>query len=193
MSRYNEHKKKERKSDSESDSDCENEEFSRLYRRIKHKMLCDPELMVGGTDAYADIYNTVTETLPIGSAVTFEFNDTLIGFEHVPSSSEIVACVPGLYFAIYDLCVTDPSQWTLFLNGIPHTSSTQGINTGSVELTSIHTLELNKGDVIDIRNYSSPKGTSLSINVGGDGTIASTNAEIIIFKVAPLCRLLKNK
>jgi len=183
MSRAYDRKERRRYSD---DSDSEDDSrFERMYCRMKKMMLRDPELMVTGAEAYADVFNTVAQTLPIGGKVTFEFNDTLSHVEHVPSSGDILIKKSGIYLIISSLNLNDPSQWTLFINDVPHASSTVGTNIAASELTLGHIKALNAGDIVSLRNYMSPKDTSLSVNAGGDGTVGSTNAEMVLIRIAP--------
>jgi hypothetical protein len=169
----------------EDEYDSDEERMERLYRKFKKMMICDPELMVQGSEYYADIYNTAPQTVAIDGSVTFEFNDMLSHVEHAPLTSAITIKKSGIYFIFTILNVNDPSQWTLFINGVPATASTAGTNAGATQFQLEHIRALNCGDVLTINNYSSVKEVGLTSNAGGDGTIESTNAEIILFRIAP--------
>jgi len=152
---------------------------------MKKLMLCDPELMVSGAECYADIYNTVIETIPISSNVTFEFNNALAQAEHLPNASDLVIKKSGIYLLLNILNVNDPSQWSVFINGIPNAVTTTGLNSGASQTTRTCIVALNCGDVITVRNHVSPKESTLTVNAGGDGTNASVNAHVIVVRIAP--------
>jgi len=148
-------------------------------------MLCDPDLMVTGSECYADVYNTVPETLAVEAPVTFEYNNMLSQVEHVPNSSDIIIKKSGIYLLINVLNVNDPSQWALFINGIHSSYTTTGLNSGATQSTRMAITPLNCGDVISVRNHVSPKEATLTENAGGDGTHSSVNARVIAVRIAP--------
>jgi hypothetical protein len=169
----------------EDDSDSDDERIERLYRKFKKMMICDPELMVCGAECYADIYNTADQLLPQNSSITYEFNDLMAQIEHTPLTGTVTVKKGGIYFILVIVNVNDPAQWTLFVNGVPTAASAAGVNAGATQCSLEHLKALNAGDVLTVNNYLSPKEVSLTVNAGGDGSIASTNAEIILFRIAP--------
>lgn len=179
----------ERRHDSDSDSDEKREErkMERLYKKMKKMMLCDPELMVTGAETYCDIYNTAAQEIAMGGTVTMEFNDSLVHFEHLPNAGEIIVKKNGIYVVLLSLNINDPTQWTIYVNGIPHAASTAGTNGGAVVFNTHHIMALAMGDIVTVRNYSSPKATTLTVNAGGDGAVGSTNVEFVMYKIAPYC------
>lgn len=147
MSKNPEHRKKERY---ESDSEDEKFEEMRMYKKFKKMLLCDPELMLTGIDVIADVYNTAAQTIPVGGIITYEYNDTLLNVDHVPNTGEIVLKKDGLFMIQFAVNTTDPCQFTLFVNGIPHAASTTGINTGATQFFSVHLLALKVGDILTV-------------------------------------------
>jgi len=182
MSKNTEHKGHRDGDDSDSDYDRRD---LKLYKRMKKLMLCDPELMVTGSECYADIYNTALETIAIDSNVTFEYNNALAQAEHIPNTSDLVIKKSGIYMVLNILNVDDPSQWTIYINGISNAATTTGLNSGATQSTRASILALNCGDIVTIRNHISPKDVALTVNAGGDGTVASVNAHIILVRIAP--------
>jgi len=194
MSKFLDHKRRDKRRDSDSDSECEREREEmemKLFKKFKKMLLCDHELMVAGSNAYANIYNTEAQAIPVNGILTFEFNETLVNFDHLPNTGELVVKSDGIYYGTFYLNVNDPSQWSLFVNGIPQTAATVGTNAGATNFTTFHIVELHAGDVLTTRNYISPKDVILTTNAGGTGAIAGTNAEIIFIKIAPLPRCQK--
>lgn len=174
-------------SDSDSDGKREDRKMEKLYKKMKKMMMCDPELMVTGAETYADIYNTATQSIAMGGTVTMEFNDSLVHFEHVPNTGDVIVKKNGVYLVLLSLNINDPTQWTIYVNGIPHVPSTAGTNGGAVVFNTYHIMALACGDIVTVRNYSSPKATTLTVNAGGDGSVGSTNAELVFVKIAPYC------
>jgi hypothetical protein len=183
MSKNTERRDRYHDSDSDSDSDCRRD--LKLYKRMKKLMMNDPELMVTGAECYADVYNTVPETLAIEESVKFEFNNALAQVEHLPNSSDITIKKSGIYLLINILNVNDPSQWAIFINDHHAPYTTTGVNGGALQSTRMAIASINCGDVISVRNHVSPKEASLTENAGGDGTHSSVNARVIAVRIAP--------
>jgi hypothetical protein len=144
----------------------------------------DKSLMVAGSTAYTSNYSQLAETIPISHSVHTEGTVTNYNIDHFYPSSPYYVREDGIYIIFFISTDNEASQFTIFVNGEMKPLTTIGNNSGAGQLVSRHMLELNKDDVIVVRNYLSESGAvTQSELVGGFNPISDTT--LLIMKIAP--------
>ena len=173
----------------------------KLFDRLTTKLLCDKELMVRGFDIHGTFYNRDTQVVNTEAAVVFNESNVANGLVWNPLyPTQVVVTVDGVYKLFFLVTTTTAAQFTIFINGLPIDSTTQGTNRGASQLTLRTLLELRAGDVITVNNHTSPNsGITVSEYAGGFQHTISTI--LTVFKIAPLykpcilpvdCKLVKH-
>lgn len=183
-------KKPRSRSASESSSDSSHSSKScgmsleDMYADLKHKLLQDKSLQVGGCDAYGCFYSVNSQQLPPGAAIQFDITQNTLNVDRSADLKNLYVRRDGVYLIIIHLVPDQASQWTLFVNGIPHFDKTAGTFNSSGQLTITYMINLKENDNICVRNYiSSSSAVAISQIVGGN--LPGANLELIIKKLAP--------
>jgi hypothetical protein len=138
---------------------------------------------LGITDS-AYIYNVSPQNVALNQDVTFDNGYLTTGaFLHTPGTAVIAVVDAGDYLVRFSLSVTEPNQFSLFVNGVAVPGSTYGSNAGTQQNTGQVIVRLAAGDIITVRNFLSTAGVSLQTLAGGTQT--NTNASISILKLTP--------
>jgi hypothetical protein len=117
----------------------------------------------------------------IEAAVTFAANGLITsGFTHIPSSSDIIINVSGIYEVIFFVTTQTASQFALFLDGLVLTDSNYGTGVGSTAGPGQIIFSANAGQVLTLRNHTSTGLTAnLPVSVGGSRTTVNASITII--------------
>lgn len=129
--------------------------------------------------AYAYIYNTGTQVVPVEADVTFDNNGVIAGgISHTPGTSAIVLGITGNYEISFTLSSVEPNQFTLYQNGTPVNGTTFGSGAGTQQNAGTAIITAAAGDVITLSNHSSAAAVTLQTLAGG--TQLNVNASIKI-------------
>ena len=178
-------------SDSELESELEHLEdkfdkkLEKLYCKFLYRLRREPCLLVNGSDAHGNMYNTQVETIPVGAAIPFQYNQVLHNITHNPGDSFITVLRDGLYLFSYNIIFDQPCQIALFINGVLDASTVNGNNSGATITTNTQLINLKAGDTVEMRNWKSNSPITLAFPAAGDQTLPTTNADFTIFKIAP--------
>jgi hypothetical protein len=119
------------------------------------------------------------QTLAVNDPVVFDFVQLNKNFTFTPTQSAITIQLSGVYEYNIILAVNQPSQFTLFINGIPDGSTTSGINSAGVGINMHQLLVLQVGDVVDLRNYESAvAGGIVDISPSQGGLLPGTSVNV---------------
>ena len=136
----------------------------------------------GGLSEFGYVYNTSSQVVAVGASVTFDSNGILTaGIAHSTGSSDITPTVSGIYKITFCLSTVEPSQYTVFLNGVAITGATYGSGAGTQQNNGQLIVAVTAGDVLTIRNYTSAAASTLQPMAGG--TQPGVNASVIIEKL----------
>jgi hypothetical protein len=136
-----------------------------------------------GPSQYAYVYNTAAETVALDGAVTFTSNGLMTaGITHALGGSDIRLVNAGDYKVSFSVSTTEPSQISLFIDGVVVVGTTYGSGAGTQQNTGQVMLAIAAGDVLTVRNYSSAAAIGLAALIGG--TQATANASVTIEKLA---------
>lgn len=170
-------------SGSSSSSSCSEDKKHRLYKYIKRKLTCDEHLFLNGSGAYLFISNDIQQPVAVEDSVAW--NNLQIGhnIDFIPSTTDITIRQTGLYYLNMRFLTDQPSQFTVFINGMPDGTSVAGSSSGAVNNVSTQLLWLRKSDVLSVRNHVSSIGTVIIMMPAG-GELVGDNATLTLFKVA---------
>jgi len=139
-----------------------------------------------GTNAPSNgayVYSTGAQVVPIEADVLFDTNGFVTpDLLHAPGTSQIVVAAAGRYDVRFMVASVEPSQFTLFVNGVPVPGSTYGSGAGTQQNSGQVLVELVAGDVVTLRNHTSAAAVGLQTLAGG--TQVNVNASIMITQVA---------
>ena len=134
-----------------------------------------------GLRAFGYVYQIGTETVALGSPVTFSNNGPLNNITHTTGTSSIGITVAGTYNIAFTINTSNnnPQDWAIAVNG----SNLFEFNAAGQSITGIAALVLNVGDNVTIKNV----GTVTPNPGGGDfATLRLTDtisAAVLIYKV----------
>jgi hypothetical protein len=154
-----------------------------LYKKILKDMLEDHEFMLKGFDVHGSFYKIGTQTINQEEAVAFDTTLNVNGLELLPTN-EVRVSKSGIYKAYFVISTNSACQFGFFVNGAPVNFTIMGTNKGAGQMTIRALLEMNKGDVLSVRNHNS--GTAIVVNPQSGGRIPSIDALLTIVKVAPI-------
>ena len=130
------------------------------------------------TPNYAYIYNLAAQTVAVEAAVTFDSNGPISGFTHVLGASTVSVTAAGTYIVDFSTSATEVTQFAVTVNGVPMPQATYGSGAGTQQNNGQTILDLAAGDVLGLRNHSSPAAVGLPTTMGG--TQADVNASLLI-------------
>jgi hypothetical protein len=175
--------------DNYGDSDSEDEKISKrekhLFEKMEKKLLCDPSLMIRGSDVFGALYATTTQNVAINASVLYTANTRLYNTTHATGSGDLVVSKDGVYQIYFLISTAQSAQFTVFVNGIPDLTTTAGTNKGAGQLTLRQAIPLKKNDIVSVRNYTSSIGTVV-ISGNAGGLLQGVSAQLIVFRISPL-------
>ena len=131
-----------------------------------------------GLPNYAYIYNHAPESVASEADVTFDSNGALSGFVHTAGAASISVVTAGHYRIDFSASGTEVSQFAVFVNGVVVPGSDYGSGAGTQQNNGSLILSLTAGNVVTLRNHTSPSAVTLATVIGG--TQANVNASILI-------------
>lgn len=143
------------------------------------------DVPIEGSDAYFIVYRNTPKSIAIGESFKFPTHGPIYNVHHMPGSDTIIVGKSGIYQIHLDVNATTPSQFTIFVNGIPDTTTTDGTDSGAGQTSLRQLLALKKGDKLTVVNWKSQNGNvQTSLNAGG--TNVSVDVIFTGIKIAPL-------
>lgn len=188
-----EHKKEDCDSDSSSSSSSDKKEhkLKKKFNILKKWMKYDPSLMINGCDAYGSFYCTSEQDVAIEAPVLFSNSQNVLNMTHVLGTGEIKVQKAGVYLFVFVVSTNQACQFTIFVNGVPDTTTTAGINKGANVLQLRQEIELKVGDIVTVVNHTSATGNvKITSNVGG--LLPGINAQLLLTKISVPSALIEN-
>jgi len=178
--------RKECSDDEKSEKECSDESDSdEEYECTKKHLRKDKCAMAFGSNAFAYVYTRTPQTVALEAPIVFDAIQNTFNIILDNTLSNIIVGKSGIYEIRADINAAQPSQFSIFVNGVSVDTSTSGVNAGAAELTFVFILPLNKGDKVSINNHTSALGPIQFIqNVGG--VLPATLAQVVINKIAPI-------
>jgi hypothetical protein len=159
--------------------------FECYYKRFKTYLLCKEYLMIAGSPCYL---STISSALQIvGPNETFSWPTNVLKRDmgHIQGNDIICIERSGLYDVFGDICTDEPLQYALFVNGIVLPNTIFGRDSGANRCLMRQFVRLNKGDVVQVKNYLSyANPIHTVINAGGN--FIGQNSLLLAFMLHPL-------
>jgi hypothetical protein len=162
-----------------------NKYHKRCYKLFKKYLLNQDCLQIEGSAAYLSATASVIQTVSVNQ----NFDWTTIAQKHNvkyrQGDTEFTVMVDGVYDIFTDIITDEPQQMCLFINGIPDATTQTGRESGGGRSIMRQFVSLYKGDVVEVRNYTSLLGdVTTSVNPGG--ILPGQNASILLFRLSPI-------
>ncbi len=168
--------------------ECLSHKKKKLFCKIMEKLICDNQLMVKGFNVRGTFYNRVTQNVLTESDVVFNEMSEVDGLFWDPLNPyQVKVMEDGVYKLFFLANTNTAAQFSITVNGIPVDYTTQGTNRGAGQVTIRTLIELNKNDVITVRNHTSANGTVV-ISEHAGGKYQSITAILTVFKIAPIMK-----
>ncbi len=150
-------------------NDCKiNSYYKKSFDKFKSYLLSNKHLQLTGTDVYFNYASTNSQVLHVGDAINWELTTLKENVQHRQATVQTVIEKDGIYDLFIDCITSEPAQFTIFINGIPDLDTTTGRDSGANKCLIRQFVKLYKGDVIDVRNYTSTSvNVTTSLNSGG--------------------------
>ena len=135
-----------------------------------------------GIAEFGYIFNVYPQTVPIENNIAFDSNRIFTsGIKHIPGSDEIIVNTAGYYEVTFSVSKLEPSQFAIFVNDVVVPETVYGSVSGAERYEGQAILALAAGDILNLRNHTSPSTVTLQTLEGGSRT--NVNASIIIKKL----------
>ena len=145
------------------------------YKLFKEYLLEDKCLELKGCEAYYLIDSSSTHSLNLEDPVFWSNQGLMNKVYFKTGESTIKVLESGIYYLHFDLQARTPSQFTIYVNDVPETSTITGIDSGSGQVSIRQLLELRKGDVLAVKNHSSFLNPVITVmNPGGNNAGINT-------------------
>lgn len=160
--------------------------MERLYCKFLWRLRREPCLMINGSDAHAAMYSNTVHTVAVGATVPMDIPQYLVNIVFNPLDNSLTVQRDGLYYFSYTIIFDQPCQLAVFVNNVVDPSTSTGNNSGATITVGTQLLRLNAGDKVDLRNWKSNSTLTLAFPAAGDQSLPTTNADFVLFKIAPL-------
>ena len=128
-----------------------------------------------GLRAFGNVFQIGTESVPVGSDVTFGSNGPLFNMTHTLGTAPIVIGITGTYNIAFTINTSNnnPQDWAIFVNGVNRAE----FNAAGQSITGLTALVLNAGEAVTIRNVATVPDPAVL------RTSNTISASVIIYKV----------
>lgn len=145
------------------------EKFKCYYKQFKQFLLCKEYLQLAGSPSYMSLVSSALQEVAINDAFYWPTTVESYNITHVQGRETVIIEKSGVYDLFVDICTDEPIQYTLFVNGTPDPLTIFGRDSGANRCLSRQFVKLNKGDVVQVKNYTSyANNVHTAINAGGN-------------------------
>ena len=176
---------KSKKKDCRSSSETEHKDkcsFEDVYRYYKYCLLNDVNLMVGGSNAYLDASNKLSEIIPLNFNIQLENLNLIRNIDYLYPGAPFCVRESGLYLLCFIINSEESAQFSFYKNGVELPLSRSGNNSGSGQLIIKSMMKLQLNDCVTIRNSESSAG-AIESNTFVGGLQSGTPATFYMFKI----------
>ena len=162
------------------------ERFECYYEKFKKYLLCKDCLQIDGSGAYISLVSDSIQPVGVNDSFILDTNVHLREIHHVQGTADICIERDGVYDLFVDIATDEPLQFALFVNGNLDPSTIFGRDSGANRCLLRQFVKFNKGDKINVRNYTSSTGTVHTVaNAGGE--YIGHNVLFMAFMLHPTC------
>jgi hypothetical protein len=136
--------------------DCRiSEHFECYYQLLVEFLLYKNKLQIAGSKSYLSTVSSSSQTVAVGDEFSWSTNAVQHNLKHTQGHKYAIVEHTGLYDLFADIITDEPVQISLYVNGIPETSTIFGRDSGSSRCLMRQFVKLNKGDILTVRNWES--------------------------------------
>ena len=160
-----------------------NKYYKKTYNLFREYLLNNKCLQVEGSSSLFSLVSDSHQKITNGVSVDWTTNQLLRNVHHTQGKPEIVIEQDGIYDIFFDILTNEPSQLTLFINGVADLSTTFGRESGGARCLMRQFIKLNKCDVLTVRNYES-HSTTLTTSINAGGQLVGQSALFMAFRLS---------
>jgi hypothetical protein len=150
------------------------------YEKFRCYLLSQETLILRGSDAYINLVSTNHEIVNKSDPFLWEVKTLDKDVLFSQGTYKMVIEKDGVYDIFADIMTAEPSQITLFINGVPDLGTIGGRDSGSSRCLMRQFVKLSKGDILTVNNYESGS-SSIHTTVGTGGLEVGCPALFILF------------
>ncbi len=166
--------------------DCISKKKQYLFKKLMEKMLLDKDLMLQGFNVHGTFFNKNTQVVSTESNVVYDQLKEVNGLTWSASNpDQVVVSEDGIYKIFFIATTGTQAQFAIAINGVPLDHSIQGTNKGAGQVSCRILIQLNKNDVVTVKNHTSANG-SITLTEKAGGNAAALSALLTIFKISPV-------
>jgi hypothetical protein len=159
--------------------------FECYYEEYVRYLMCHKSFQIRGSQSNASLVGTTLQTLAINQEFLWPTTTHLSEVVHKPGTTTVKIIKSGVYDIFVDIMCNEPSQYALFINGVPNTSTIFGRDSGASRCLLRKKVILNEHDVITVVNYLS-SAVSLTTSINPGGSFIGVNVQFLLFMLYPL-------
>ena len=160
--------------------------FECYYKRFRNYLLGRHCLQVAGAQSYTSLVCSSLQTVPVNSNFYFSTNFQLNEIKHKQGTDTIIIEKKGIYDIFVDVATNEPLQYALFVNNVLRPETIFGRDSGANRCLLRQFVKLDKGDVVQVRNYLSNAGNVTTLLNAG-GSFIGNNCLLLAFILHPTC------
>jgi hypothetical protein len=143
-------------------------------------------LEIAGSAAYINIANTTSQT--VAQQQPFYLSNELLKHEmrFNQGSYELKVEQSGVYDLFATIATNEPLQLTVYVNGVPVSSTNFGRDSGASRCYVRQFIALKRGDCVSVHNFLTASATVTTVS-SGNGAYVSNNLGFALFKMNPNC------
>jgi hypothetical protein len=165
----------------------ENKEcVEKLYCNFKKYLSMNKHLQLTGSDAFVVCLSSTPQIIQVGEKLNWSTIELVRNVKFIQGTTDVIIEQSGDYEVRGDIICDRPSQFTLFVNNVEVSNTTTGRDSGANRNIIRQILTLNKGDVVDIRNWKSNLG-SVSTTQNSGGNYVDMSISLSLIKLSNLC------
>lgn len=167
--------------------DCKvSKHYECYYPYFRDYLLYHRFLQIAGPKSYFSVTTSVPQEIVTGDIVHWANKVMCVGTGFVQGENVVTIKQDGIYDIFADIITDEPSQLTLFINGVPEYSTTFGRDSGASRCLIRQFLPLKCGDQISVANWDSHAGTIHTAENPG-GNFPGQNSLLMAFMLSPMC------
>ncbi|ATZ80198.1 hypothetical protein BMW23_0139 [Bodo saltans virus] len=161
-----------------------------IYELYKHYVLINRKLMPAGADALIETQHRSAANFKLNAPLILPVNTLDFKLKHKTGTGDFIICKDGFYKYTAEFETQEPTQLTIFVNGVANLATTFGSDSGASQGAANNILKLCKGDCVQVRNawsVGSSVDNSIDLDVNPGGNYVANNLSVSFKRIAPPC------
>jgi hypothetical protein len=161
------------------------------YHLFRDYLLYHHFLQIAGTKSYFSVTTSVPQEILVGDSVHWANKILCKNTNFIQGENVVTIKEDGIYDLFADVITDEPSQLTLFINGVPNYATTFGRDSGASRCLIRQFIPLKVNDQISVVNWESHSGKIHTAENSG-GNYPAQNSLLMGFMLSPLCEPPQN-